>query len=317
MLYGKNALILLALTKSAVVFSGDVGSMTNSQWSFGGSALYLQPSIGNNALASETVSSERIPSNTNVFGVKPDYSWGFYLEGAFQPTSDSNLEINWYHLRSADNTSRYLNEPGDWIAPFGLHTQQLLLSGNATFNNKSQWDAVNLEYGWRFHFKNAYDLRLHGGGQYARITNFSSFYGLTNNGVVGFRTFNFNTSYNGFGPRVGAYMVYHFANGVGVYAKGAAAVLAGSNKYDANLNNYANGNYATKNTNVMTVVPEIDGKLGVEYSYLLNRGVLVIDAGWLWVNYFDALTSPSIQPLQGNFGVQGVYFGLKWNGTIA
>lgn len=62
----------------------------------------------------------------------------------------------------------------------------------------------------------------------------------------------------------------------------------------------------------MTIVPEADTQLGLNYAYAFQQTTILLDAGWMWVNYFDTLKS-SAAPLSilGNFGLQGAYFGAK------
>ena len=66
----------------------------------------------------------------------------------------------------------------------------------------------------------------------------------------------------------------------------------------------------------MVILPAVDAKLGLNYTYTMQKGELVLDAGWLWVNYFDAINSLSIPANSGNFGAQGVYFGAQWHGDL-
>jgi len=66
-------------------------------------------------------------------------------------------------------------------------------------------------------------------------------------------------------------------------------------------------------------VPELEAKLGLNYGYALAQGQLSVDAGWIWVNYFNPMVIASRYAFDGveqsNFGVQGPFFGLKWMGN--
>ena len=132
---------------------------------------------------------------------------------------------------------------------------------------------------------------------------------------------NLGLTYNGFGPRVGADMSYSLVRGLVVYANGATAMLAGkSNLTSAGTisatsitpSTITNSIYTT-NQGHKTIVPELEGKLGLNYSCVLSRGELTIDAGYLWVNYFNV---HAIEFVDSNFAIQGPTVGIKWIGNF-
>ena len=293
-----------------------MGSQEEHRWSIGGHALYLQGYIGNNALTHSEGSGEKLPPSTSNFGMNLGYGWGFQLEAnyLYNPKSDINLE--WYHYRYSASTSRYLQQPGDWPSPAAVHIVQLMQSSVYGFSNKPAWDAVNIELGQFFTTDSLRKIKLHAGVQYARAANKSVLSGNFSTQNL-FKVMEFNTEYNGFGPRFGIGFAQSLIYNFNIYAKGAAAILAGTNKSSTNGTNYGSGNYFYKNNSYMTIVPEADAQLGVNYAYAFEQASLLLDAGWMWVNYFDALKS-SAAPLSllGNFGVQGLYFGAKLKGDF-
>lgn len=83
-------------------------------------------------------------------------------------------------------------------------------------------------------------------------------------------------------------------------------------------------NSFTTNYGNPTLVPELDAKLGAMYSYMTPHGALSIDAGWMWAYYNRALrafqdsgniVSDTFSP--EDWGVQGLYVGVKYIGNIA
>lgn len=299
------------MANSGAVFSGTIGADKTRNWVVGGHALYLKTQVGNNGLQTTNHASEQDPSLVSTLGLTPGYSFGFQLEGTYHLTTDNDVSISWYRMRYSDSDTHYLEQPGDWPAPFSVYGQTTLSSGDATVKINNQWDAVNLEYGHRIQFVSNDNVRIHAGAQYARVADSTFFSGQLNfSGVNGFRQFNFQPAFNGFGPRVGLDVTHCFESHLTAYVNGAAAVLAGSQKDQSSMSRV--GNYIKSYVNNTLVVPEVDGKIGMAYTHPLAQGELSLDIGWLWVNYMDALAAPVYPALLGNFAAQGAYFGLKW-----
>ena len=56
----------------------------------------------------------------------------------------------------------------------------------------------------------------------------------------------------------------------------------------------------------------------------MAQGDLTLDVGWMFVNYFNATqaiqgggANAAPQVIGGDFGLQGLYFGLNWLGNVA
>ena len=240
--------------------------------------------------------------------------------------------MNWYHVgtnRSGGfNGNKNLVSDGasSLVSPANVAIQTTTI--NRTYAKVDpKWDMVNLEFGQHVDFGENKSIRFHGGFEFARLTanNSMSVNGslvLANGTTPSFNnTATNNPSYNGFGPRLGADMSYDWGNGLAIYANGAAALLAGTSKYSNKVSNALNGRNITSSGSTTTVVPELEGKLGAAYSYATAQGDLTLDVGWMWINYFNAVRSQGTRLLDetqtGDFGLNGVYFGLKWLGNVA
>jgi hypothetical protein len=126
-------------------------------------------------------------------------------------------------------------------------------------------------------------------------------------------------TYNGFGLRTGFDLTHQINPMLSIYANGAASLLAGTTKsavtgvsntlFNNLFNTYNGSDYSNRNL----VVPELDAKAGINYHYCFNQNVLTADIGWLWANYFNVLDN-SVN--LSNFGIQGLYFGLKYQGHL-
>ncbi|KTD04480.1 major outer membrane protein [Legionella geestiana] len=318
----KTAVAVLALGSSAV-FAGTMGPVCTpgsvtvpcerSAWDFGARALVLKPMM--DADMSYVGSSAFIGTGFDTVAVRDhdfdaDWGWGFMIEGSYHFNTGNDLNLNWYHY-SKDTTNRYLS---------GVFTPAGDLELPTRVSIEPKWDAVNLEFGQHVDFGEFKNIRFHGGVQYARIEHEGR--ALINNNIITPLTVGIasNTKYNGFGPRVGADMSYDWGNGFGIYANGATAILAGSSKYDIAAAAALDGDVflaAARTGSKDALVPEMEAKLGATYNYAMAQGDLMLDVGWMWVNYFNANYVRTIGVQESDFGVTGLYFGGKWVGNIA
>ncbi|MBA3535242.1 MAG: hypothetical protein H0T84_01315 [Tatlockia sp.] len=216
---------------------------------------------------------------------------------------------------------------------------------------RSRWDAVNIELGQHVDFSEWKVIRFHGGAQFARIENGSRAgylnrdrlptFLLTSDQLTaldmansqGYNQYNrlhgSQSRFNGFGPRVGVDMSYNVGNGFAVYANGATALLVGQSKVrgDFGFNHFTTGSFFGDDDNYghrsrTTMVPEMEAKLGAKYSYAMASGDLTLDAGYMWVQYWNATRSlndrgfNNYEVREGNFALNGPYVGLKWVGNV-
>lgn len=303
----KTALAVLAFSGTA--FAGTMGPVCTpgnvtvpcerTAWDFGGQALYLQTTtsagdgfdFGDPFLSSDFgFGRRRFESFDN------NWQWGFKLEGSYHFHTGNDLNVNWYHLDNDDDHHR-----GSW-----------------RFHNQPRWDAVNVELGQHVDFSEWKVIRFHGGVQYVRLEN------NRRGHFLGFGEFGrHERTYNGFGPRFGADMTYMLGNGFGVYANGATALLIGRSDFDRRFHPAFGdffGNFNHRGDRSL-MVPELEGKLGAKYTYPMAQGDLTLDAGYLWINYFNA--HHTVVPhffgsdiRESNVAFNGPYIGLKWVGNV-
>jgi hypothetical protein len=280
----KISLIVLGFA-SSWVFAGTTAVTTPCQptaWGFAVDALYLQPT-------------------TTLQSIYPNpWAWGVYLDGFYHYGVSSDIDVNWTHF-----------------APSSQETTNVLVT-----RSDPRWDAVNLELGQLWQVTEHKHLRWHGGFEYARVdsTSTSTFAQRELDSV----TYNsYVSTYNGFGPRLGLDLYYGSDYGLAVYAKGATVLLAGTTQFNAyTLLDESNGAFLSaqlQDASLITVVPELEGRLGVVYDYVLPQGHLLFDLGWMWVNYFNAqsnfVSAANPEANATDFAVQGLSFGVKWRGN--
>lgn len=347
----KTAVAVLALGSSAV-FAGTMGPVCapgnvtipceRTMWEVGADALYLQPVYSTEGFSPATIGAS-IPGAYTAQMPSANWGWGFMIEGAYHYGMGNDINVNWYHVNNATNVDitqqiYYYN---------GGNEGYISQSGNNSIH--PEWDAVNVEFGQHVDFGDMKNIRLHGGVEYARVATGSSFL-LRNGSMSGSHDlYGFNNStFNGFGPRGGIDMNYDLGNGFSAYGNGAGGIYVGTGSFntlfshaDAGSDNVLDRTNFTTNGSRTTLVPELEAKLGLMYHYnmpsmgALPPSELVLDVGWMWVNYFNAqfvgynnhyfgvdpndLTREQVQRgqiSQSNFGEQGLNFGLKWKGNV-
>lgn len=316
----KTAVAVLALGSSAV-FAGTMGPVCApgnvtvpceaTAWDFGVQALYLQTSINGDAGRWSDL-EEVNGTHYNHHHDNDNWGWGFQLEGSYHFGTGNDATLNWYHFDDSHDDHDH------------HHVGDVLVDGDHFDDNhfRPHWDAVNLEFGQHVDFSQTTKIRFHAGAQYARIKTTGAVGFLTGDSLNTVDLWSQTSSYNGFGPRVGSDLSYEVGNGFAFYGKAAATLLAGTTKY-----NNGNGSLFSARSRTQ-IVPELEGKLGARYTYAMSSGDLTLDVGYMWVDYINArstlVATSSAGTVTANsltnrddFGLSGVYAGLKWVGNVA
>jgi len=341
----KTAFAVLVALSSSTVFAGTMGPVCTpgnvtvpcerTAWDFGAQALYLQNTSGA-AHAYDFFTTDSF-GNRRYHNVDQDWNWGFKLEGSYHFHTGNDINVNWYHYDSSNDRR---HRDFSLIGIDGLTiTDPTLLNSRLRTRNQPKWDAVNVELGQHVDFSEWSVMRFHGGFQFARIQNnhrsrLHPFLPLltavtTPSVIAPIELSRSDRRFNGFGPRIGTDFSYNLGNGFGIYANGATAILVGKSKFNSGIgNNPVLNNILTPfvgfpgRASRTIVVPEIEAKLGAQYTYAMAQGDLTLDAGYMWVNYFDVHHTLVGQPLnffearESNFALNGPYFGLKWVGNV-
>jgi hypothetical protein len=293
----QTAVAVLALGSSAV-FAGTMGPVCTpgnvtvpceaTAFDVAVHALYLQPTY-TGAFAYPAGAN----NNHNYSDFDHDYEWGFRLEGSYHFSTGNDLTVNWTYW-----SNDYFYNPDN------VHS----------WNWEPTFNQVNVEFGQHVDFGEFKNIRFHGGVQYVNIEH---------DIVIRSRQDQSNRTgvylkYNGFGPRTGMDMSYDWDNGLSVYVNSAAALTVGDNSFRVSQSNAGAGTgiFGVNNTaygSHTRVVPELEAKIGGKYTYAMASGDLTLDAGWLWMNYFNA---QHIAQFDTDFALNGPYIGLKYVGNV-
>lgn len=299
MQYLKKVALSVLILGNGIAFSGVMGNVSPSElvtvpcdghgWDFAAYALHLKTAYGE---ILPRISSTDAAQNTALHALNPDWGWGFKFEASYHFDTGNDFILNWfYYGKRTDHRLLFGTEPNLNFAETEL---------------RPKWGAVNAEFGQRTDFGAFKNIRFHGGMQYTRIAT----HYLANLDVVFMK-------YYGIGPRAGTDFTYAWGNGFTVYLNGAAAVLIGAQQFNLTTDGTLDGVGAANASN-NRIVPEMDFKLGVKYTYVLAQSDLSLDAGYFWTNYFQAQAVRTTSGLggSGNLALYGPYIGLKYMGYV-
>lgn len=314
---------LIALVYSGILSAGTMGDNNDANhWSIAGKALYFKP-VGAVENYPQMHATSMTTGNNVYIGSQFPYSWGVNIDAVYFLDSKYDVSVNWYNLNSS--TSYVTQKSSPMTVSFAVLGSATINSMDIQSNSTADWNAINLEFGRKTTLDNILNLRIHAGGQYARIKTTNTFKSVANvsvntvifdaNNIYANANSGYKSTINAFGPRIGLDLSRKLGygnhmTGFDIYAKGATSVLAGPNNYKSNTKVLNNPiiNVSSSNT---SIIPEFEGKLGVNYDHSMNSGTLSFDAGWMWLSYLN-LNSNNQGFLNSNFSVEGLYFGLRW-----
>lgn len=222
--------------------------------------------------------------------------------------------MNWSRVQKS--TTRNFGQLDNGFASLNITSSQDTVTPS--------WNAANFEFGQRVNFDEAKTVRFFGGVTYARLAaDINRLQSGTIFGVLGSANVIRDSVFNGFGPRIGADMAYHFNNSLGMYADSAFGILAGSQGFEDSLILTTSPVVRVRDASINTVIPEFELKLGATYNRAIMNGQLSLDAGWMWIDYLNAVLSDKYRlgnSLLGvetsNFTLQGPFVGLKWTSNV-
>lgn len=268
------------------------------RWQTEASALYLQSSTG----ALNIAGYKTVGGFDEYINVGNIWGWGFDVRALYQYQENRAVSIGWYSIANKRNV---------FLAGPIVNAAGVPLSGPRieTFD-KAKWDSAHIELMQNININQDSKIRVFAGAEYAFLQEQLTFNSPGTGSEATYRSH--NTSYSGFGPRVGVGLFYTAFSHLDIYSSTAIGVLAGTSR-ESGLGNTADNVRSGHSLSSVLIVPDILEKLGVTYGRMTKMGEFSLDGGWMWVNYFQALITRVGDVIhEESFGFQGPYFGLKW-----
>ncbi len=304
-----------------------------------GSLLYLQPRSGNLEYATLVTPFPLPTPNWANQALSPVFSPAFRLGFRYIPNESNDIRLNWTRLDSTSDAYAFA-QPLQMIGPQFLVGPTAFVYKSAHGNVHFAYDSVTVDAGHTFCADCAFQLRVFGGAEFARIgqTLTGSFQSPD---ILNTESNTTTSSFTGAGPRLGLkgeYVVDRFQ----FFGEAAAAGLIGTmqSRIDFSATSpLALGlgipqpnNQSLTSPNAMQVVPSIDARLGAAYSFPpSNFGRFKLEVGYQAAVYFNVINQYAItqvpappfaagvgvfleteQHLQSNFTTQGPYVTANW-----
>lgn len=309
-----------ALPTDAAPFQVNIPNIAPG-FEFSATGLYLRPSDSNLDYAVVVNATTTVLSNPSydVKAVDPTYNWGFGLMiGYVFPNSGNDARLAWTHLNTSDSSNiditgyNNITTTVQLIAPLwstggtsgtAFDSEYDQASGNVDY----KYDAIDLDAGQFVNFGTRLQVRLFGGLRYAHLKKeLSSYIDDSTNVDIQYLNQYSESTYDGIGPRFGVDTSYHLGHCFGFVGHIAAAMLVGTVKTDTTITTpettvsgstvvFASNNVTTLNADDVTrVVPGVDAKIGLDWSYPFgNDSVFSAELGYQvthYVDVFDTIT---------------------------
>ena len=330
----KISLILLGLgLASAAAYAGTVDTTPmpvsndinvtapdqSGMWSFGGTAVLLQPVNGNFAYLPDARPAGTFPPTSVKYStVDPSYKWWFGADVTYAfPGNgrDVTLAYEGLHGSTSDSSS----------------TSTLFGNGNdlvdASAKTDTRYDAADLTFGQKLDVGSRVRLHPFAGLRYAYIdVKNTAGYVLSDTAtapatVLGSLDGKQEGKFSGIGPRFGSDAQVNLGQGFSVRARLGLSALIGSSDPTLNFTGIDNRTdpataypVSINQDSSTRVVPEMDGRLGLNYTYDFNSGMaLGVEGGWEAINYFNAVAQENLDGSinRSNFALQGPYARLQ------
>lgn len=267
----------------------------SQHWSFSATALYLQ-------LESD-VTNPLVPGALNVYTNQSVWNGAFSLSGSYHFNTGNDVALTWQHYNEKHNHNQTYLDPV-------IYAHEILGAATTHMNlaMKTGLDLVNFELGQSSTVGSKINMRLYTGLQYAdvrgeraeAISANEPFGSTPNNPKPNRLWFDgvLNSKYQGVGPRLGSEVDRDIGHGFSIFAHGAVTLLAGqqnsrlsgTNRSVTLVDNsglpFEPPSYSTTTMNFyqsyhsINIVPEFEGKLGLDYKYNTQYGTTELMAGW-------------------------------------
>ncbi len=353
----KISLVLLALGLSSTsVYAGhaaeslpvsnDVNLTAPDQpgsWSFGAEAVLMQPTNKAFSYASRINAANKgaenvIEGSDNHYSVDEDYDWWFGADITYHfPGNGRDVTLAYEGLHGTDTestaaTPEFGGSNGNVAINVLFSSFTGLPYSEAEGKTKTAYDAGDLLFGQKIDVGHRVQLHPFVGIRYAHLdlTDTGEYFipqsPLFDNTGAMTESAKLENKFDGVGPRLGSDAQINLGPGFTIRARLGLSALIGSQRVDNEASllvqpgTEGGGSiHAENNSDSQTrVIPEIDGRLGLNYTAQLNpAAALGFELGWQATNYFNVVSDQypvTLGPVSAehysndsNFGLQGPY----------
>jgi hypothetical protein len=301
-----------------------------------GSLLFLQPGAGNLEYGTLVTPFPLATPNWSNQSLTPNFSPAFRIGARYRPNALNDIELSWTHQNGTTNGS-FSASPSQMAGPPYLIGPEAndYKSGQGTV--QFAYDSVKLDGGHSFCAGCAFQLRVFGGVEFARISQNLSGTFLDPDGSASM-AYATPSLFTGAGPRLGVKGQYALGD-FQFIGEVAGAGLIGTSQARINFSTLSPAlvgpnNQSLTSPNATQVVPSIDARLATAYAFPASTyGQFKIELGYQAAVYFNAINQYSLtsvpvnvpmippvgmflataQHLQTNFTDQGPYLTGSWS----
>lgn len=308
----------------------------SGMWSFGATAVLMQSMGWSSTDYANSLSSNASLTNPNAVGsidqntVDQNYNWWFGADISYAfPGNGRDVMLAYEGMHSTDEnstTDNFLASPFRYSTnPFGSYNVDGGTFTGASGKIETNYDAGDLLFGQKLDVGSRIRLHPFAGIRYAHINIKGTGNYAGSFTTIGPTTFDIteegqlDSTFNGIGPRFGSDAQVNLGQGFSVRGRLGLSALIGTRNAD---NSFVDSYYNAAGTLIGTdaqsadtasqtvVVPEIDGRLGLNYTYDFNSNMaLGVEAGWQAENYFNATID--VNGNASDFMLQGPYARLQ------
>lgn len=291
-------------------------------WDIGIEGDYIRP-VNSDLSFQEDISTPAfqpgLPSQTRY--IKPEFHWGGRIIGSYHWGYGNDVTIHYSRFRDRQGETAYSTLDGGFVdqGPTPI----------TTTHGAVEWkyDSFAIEFGQVVKLGNETGIRLHAGGEYAKI-----FHRLTtSNGGGSFPTILFTddapnskqSEFKGFGGRFGMDAWHKIKDNFYVVAHGTAGILIGHmNLHIRTGDPFVAANNADNHDEFQSFVPTYEARGGIAYKHRTSNGKFKFELGYQAHGYAGSVVhaQDGIYDFDNDrnhiseFGMHGPYLQVKYVG---
>ena len=258
-------------------------------WFIGAEGIFAQPNNPKLSYGIIDPNTDTDPTG-KLAQIEPNHHLSFTAGMGYHfAGTGADVSLSYTRIHTDDEDSSSVDEGIIWGRL--VHPSASGEYETASANVKFDHDAVDLLFGQNIKVGNHLDVHLGAGVRYAQLnTEFRTSYAADDSQEDETVDVKLISDFFGAGPRITLDNIYKFGPGFGLNASFGGSLLIGRGDLkDSQINHDGDALIYIKKDKTNHVVPELDAKLALSYTYHSNMsGSFSIGLGWQVVNYFNA-----------------------------